>query len=548
MDAARVATMKELHLFGDSISDASIKALGHAENLHSLTIEHGLLPASIEPLSSSPHLTSLTLKEDDARDSVATQIAHLHALTKLSLEGNRRFDDKGTSALTGLDNLRSLSLARTSISDDSILSLLKMKGLKELDLTNTKVSAYGVLDLIMLLPDCAITVDKLSLEGKRSFGDRRTSELTKLANLHSLSLAGTRISDASVPYLKQLKGLKELDLTNTRISGSAVLDLMNALPDCIIKSDTDADYYRGDTTSNGRQFDYQLQGDRVSYLTGEADSLPLITNDALSLAHSRQPKYKITDQEISDAAKAIALANHIGDKAPLLPWTRLTIPPAIIRDRKSPTTPPVPVKGSSLLFSQGASPAFAERVASYIATLPESVLSLVKNSGCKFIVGGAVADVDPYARYKVSPGMRGMHDDEVVGGRFDPEKRTIYIFESVAGQPVDAEETERVVAHEVGHAIDFAIGYFSRSPDFRWPAYLADFQAMSENARSRESYNLQRGDTGPGEAMADAFADVTGHIHGQRHVQMVQDFPKVLIAVRQRLAQLDGYYVLARVK
>jgi hypothetical protein len=54
-------------------------------------------------------------------------------------------------------------------------------------------------------------------------------------------IAGTSISDASVPMLSRLRKLDLLGIEETKISAAGRRELRSRLPDCVISSETDDD-------------------------------------------------------------------------------------------------------------------------------------------------------------------------------------------------------------------------------------------------------------------------------------------------------------------
>ena len=63
------------------------------------------------------------------------------------------------------------------------------------------------------------------------------AELTGLANLIILRIAGTQVSDAGLEHLKGLTKLGELNLTGTKVTATGVASLQKALPNCKIEWD-----------------------------------------------------------------------------------------------------------------------------------------------------------------------------------------------------------------------------------------------------------------------------------------------------------------------
>ena len=105
----------------------------------------------------------------------------------------KKFTDKELKLLEPLsEQLLWLNLARTSISDDSMETISKLKLLTRLHLENTSIS------------------------------DRSSSHLSKLSELTYLNLYGTNVSNSSVDSFKKLTKLKKIFLWKTKFTQDGV--------------------------------------------------------------------------------------------------------------------------------------------------------------------------------------------------------------------------------------------------------------------------------------------------------------------------------------
>ena len=94
-------------------------------------------------------------------DAGLVRLQALPNLTGLSLEGIP-MTDAGMEVLKDLKawpNLTILNLSHTQISDAGLKRLRGLTGLRELDLSGTKVLAEGVLALRKELPKCKVLTD-----------------------------------------------------------------------------------------------------------------------------------------------------------------------------------------------------------------------------------------------------------------------------------------------------------------------------------------------------------------------------------------------------
>ena len=148
--------------------------------------------------------------------------------------------------------MRWLYLDKTSVTDRGILELRQLSDLETLSLCNLQVSKASLGQLscqnldTLYLYETSISDDdlevmsrfpKLKLLGLKGTAvtDTGLKHLVGLANLKELELTGTKITDECVPTLTRLNGLEKLGLSDTAISDAAVAALQQALPNCSIQ-------------------------------------------------------------------------------------------------------------------------------------------------------------------------------------------------------------------------------------------------------------------------------------------------------------------------
>jgi hypothetical protein len=103
-----------------------------------------------------------------------------------------------------MEQLQSLRLPGTGVTDVGLRYLKALPRLQELDLWNTKVTDTGL------------------------------SYLKELAELKALKVSGQDITEASLANLKTMTKLRQLELKGTKISNDACNELRKSLPDCKI--------------------------------------------------------------------------------------------------------------------------------------------------------------------------------------------------------------------------------------------------------------------------------------------------------------------------
>lgn len=151
------------------------------------------------------------------------------------------------------DDIHTLDLSRSEVTNISLSHLEQLTGLKVLELTATNVTDPGLVHLKKLpnlqglgLSHCQISGEALvfleNLKQLRelwlSGADIHDHQLNYLANfkdLVQLGLSGTRITDEGLSKLACLKALTRLYLFNTAVTASGTENLRKHLPACRIK-------------------------------------------------------------------------------------------------------------------------------------------------------------------------------------------------------------------------------------------------------------------------------------------------------------------------
>ena len=155
-------------------------------------------------------------------------LVHLRGLTgvrRLDLIGTQ-VTDAGLAHLQGLTALQSLDLGGTQVTDAGLTHLQGLRGLQTLSLNNTQVTGTGLAHLRGLT-----SLQALHLVNEK-FTDTGLAHLQGLTSLQELRLNGTQVTDAGLAHLKGLTGLRVLILINTQVTDAGVAELHQALPNC----------------------------------------------------------------------------------------------------------------------------------------------------------------------------------------------------------------------------------------------------------------------------------------------------------------------------
>lgn len=186
---------------------------------------------------------------EEARGNVTVPVGY-----KLKL----KVGGKGSGSLAPLsdlqaDDLHTLDLSRSEISDISLSHLKKLTQLKVLELTATSITDDGLQFLTPLaelrglgLSHCHISgagikhlrnltdLRELWMSGA-DLGDVDLPNLYNMAKLVQLGLSGTKVTDTGLPHLKRLSSLLRIYLFNTQVTQEGTETFRKSLPNCRVK-------------------------------------------------------------------------------------------------------------------------------------------------------------------------------------------------------------------------------------------------------------------------------------------------------------------------
>jgi hypothetical protein len=263
--AARIGRLERLReLSGDfsAADDAGLRQLGAARQLETLYLNAAfgagkLTPAAFDALGSLANLRKLyysgrtlpdrtpllvtdkslvdwralgklqSLHLDPCRisDAGLRELGHLESLEKLQLTGHLDITDPGLMPLAALANLQTLVLDHASITGSGLAALAQTP-LKELSLSDSAIDDRGAPAIAKLRSLVA-----LDLSGTR-ISDRGLVELVRdLPQLARLSLARTQITGEGFRALLGRKKLQELDAADTKLTVAFLAQLLKENPD-----------------------------------------------------------------------------------------------------------------------------------------------------------------------------------------------------------------------------------------------------------------------------------------------------------------------------
>ncbi len=140
-------------------------------------------------------------------------------LQKYSIEMVQLITDDNLRHLKVLTNLEQLTLPR-QIGDAGMANIVGLHKLRDLNIYDSKITDASM-GYIKNLKD----MQKLIISAN-DIGDAGVAQLAGLTNVTILNLSSTKISDAGIHHLTSMSGLQKLFLFRTNITDAAVPDLL----------------------------------------------------------------------------------------------------------------------------------------------------------------------------------------------------------------------------------------------------------------------------------------------------------------------------------
>lgn len=162
-------------------------------------------------------------------DLAMLSLGKLEGLTELNLS-HSDLTSQGLSRMSSLKQLTNLVLNDClELNDQAFQKLPVLPHLTVLGLAKTTLSDQTLMEIsrlrslkCLLLTDC------------RNFTDQGLLPLSELPQLRKLDLTGTSLSDAAISQLEKLTSLHQIFLYNTQITAQGAARLQQALPGCVV--------------------------------------------------------------------------------------------------------------------------------------------------------------------------------------------------------------------------------------------------------------------------------------------------------------------------
>ena len=197
------------------MTGAGLKDLAPLANLHTLKLQ--VTPVAVASLKDLVPLKKLhTLNLSNVTDETLRELRRiglLHTLYAAEAEGGKR--------PKGPDEVVSLDLQYTRVTDAWLKELGQFKNLHTLDLSFTAVTNTGLNELAQFA-----NLQSLNLSGTKVTGER-LKELAPLTNLHTLNLSRVAVNDTNLKALAPLTNLHTLDLSFTQVTDPGPRELVS---------------------------------------------------------------------------------------------------------------------------------------------------------------------------------------------------------------------------------------------------------------------------------------------------------------------------------
>jgi hypothetical protein len=220
--------LKALFLGNTGITGSGLAELAPLKHLVRLSLKQ--LPiddARLATLPDLPELQFLQLQGTRVSDDGLKTVARYPRLQGLWLE-NTAVSDAGLVHLKPLKILRTLSLPDTHVTGRG-LGELRHLPLTTILLTRAKLNADSLKHIAQLEQ-----LESLGLE-QTNVTDDQLADLAGMERLRNLWLSGTAVSDAGLEHLKSVRSLQVLLLSDTLVSSEGAAKLRRTLPKCKVQ-------------------------------------------------------------------------------------------------------------------------------------------------------------------------------------------------------------------------------------------------------------------------------------------------------------------------
>lgn len=206
------------------VSDEGMATVGKVATLQNVDLRGCTISnAGLEPLAALSDLKALRLSGESGATSVdddgMVHVAKMKNLKALLLDF-LWISEVGLEQLAGLDKLEELYLAKTLVGDDALAAMSQFPRLKKLRISQCQFENEGLAHLAKVT-----TLEDLDLSENNSINDAGMPHLSGLTKLKRLNLWRTYVGDPGVESLAGLTAMEWLNLDNSQISDACLKHL-----------------------------------------------------------------------------------------------------------------------------------------------------------------------------------------------------------------------------------------------------------------------------------------------------------------------------------
>jgi len=206
------------------VTDAGMATVGKVATLQNVDLRGCTISnAGLEPLVALSQLKALRLSGESGATSVdddgMVHVAKMKNLKALLLDF-LWVSEVGLEQLVGLDKLEELYLAKTLVGDDALATMSQFPRLKKLRISQCQFENEGLAHLAKVT-----TLEDLDLSENNSINDSGMPHLAGLTKLKRLNLWRTYVGDPGVESLAGLTAMEWLNLDNSQISDACLMHL-----------------------------------------------------------------------------------------------------------------------------------------------------------------------------------------------------------------------------------------------------------------------------------------------------------------------------------
>lgn len=197
--------------------------------LRSLSLR-GITDADVRRLGGLQNLQSLGLYDSPITDEACATIGRFPLLQNLWFENgagplSAQITDEGLKSLAGLSQLRSLNLHSSEITDDGLAQIGQLTALTHMTLIDTQIRGHGLSHLSQLPGLRYLQLQNSPLEGDC------LQRLAACPSLQILALYGSTVTDDMLPALIPVRSLQYVYLFQTQVTVDGCRALLKERPD-----------------------------------------------------------------------------------------------------------------------------------------------------------------------------------------------------------------------------------------------------------------------------------------------------------------------------